>query len=153
MLFHPVYQRDLVDPTVLAWYASSRTYWDWAFVTIMMLVMAPQISQDYMVLTLGAFSFVLAGCLLYGDRRAWIDFAIATLLVGNIVPRDPFSQMMLIDHWSRWSGYEHLLRAEAYQYYGFPLLGLLLLTRAWHRLAHPAHPTTRVTRSGADDSV
>ncbi len=45
-----------------------RAYWDWALVGLMMLVLAPQISQDYMVLTLGAFSFVLAGCMLYGTR-------------------------------------------------------------------------------------
>lgn len=123
----------------------SRTYWDWAFVSIMMLVMAPQISQDYMILTLGAFSFVLAGCLLYGDRRTWIDFGLATLLVGNVVPRGLFSQMVLIDEWTRWSGHEHLLRAEAYQYYGFPLLGLLLLARAWDRLAN--HPVPVETAS------
>ena len=65
----------------------SRTYWDWALISIMMLVLAPQISQDYMVLSLGAFSFVLAGCMLYGTRAAWIEFAIAVLLVGNILPR------------------------------------------------------------------
>jgi hypothetical protein len=118
----------------------SRTYWDWAFVSIMMLVMAPQISQDYMVLTLGAFSFVLAGCLLEGSRRAWIDFALATLLVGNIIPRGAFSQLLLIDPAITWSGYEHLMRAEAYQYYGFPLLGLLLLTRAWSRLGDRPDP-------------
>lgn len=121
----------------------SRTYWDWAFVSVMMLVMAPQISQDYMILSLGAFSFVLAGCLLDGDRRTWLDFALATLLVGNVLPRALFSRLVLIDEWIRWSGYEHLLRAEAYQYYGFPLLGLLLLTRAWDRLAnHPVRIDT-----------
>ena len=70
----------------------SRTYWDWALISIMMLVLAPQISQDYMVLSLGAFSFVLAGCMLFGTRAIWIEFAIAVLLVGNIVPRGVFSR-------------------------------------------------------------
>ena len=95
----------------------------------MMLVLAPQISQDYMVLALVAFSFVLAGCMLYGTRAAWIEFAIAVLLVGNVVPRGVFSRLVLIDPLMAFTGYEHLTRSEAYQYFGFPLLGLLVLAR------------------------
>lgn len=113
------------------------TYWDWTFVGIMMLVMAPQISQDYMVLTLVAFSFVLVACVYEGDRFAWINFGLAVLLVGNVIPRGAFSRLMLVDYAQRWSGYEHLMPPEAYQFYGFPLLGLLLLTRAWWRLSEP----------------
>ncbi len=113
----------------------SRTYWDWALISIMMLALAPQISQDYMVLALGAFSFVLAGCMLYGTRAAWIEFAVAVLLVGNIVPRGLFSRIMLIDPLMTLTGYHHLTRSEAYQYFGFPLLGLLILTHAWLRLS------------------
>ncbi len=114
----------------------SRTYWDWALIGIMMLALAPQISQDYMVLSLGAFSFVLAGCMLYGTRVAWIEFTIAVLLVGNILPRGVFSRIMLIDPLMSLTGYQHLERHEAYQYFGFPLLGLLVLARVWLRLAH-----------------
>lgn len=120
----------------------SRSYWDWALVGIMMLILAPQISQDYMVLTLGAFSFVLAGCLLAGRRAPWVDFALATLLVGNVLPRGLFSRLLLIDPAMQWSGHEHLMRAEAYQYFGFPLLGLLLLTRAWDRLVRTEPPAS-----------
>jgi hypothetical protein len=112
-----------------------RRYWDWALVGIMMLVLAPQISQDYMVLTLVAFSYVLAGCLAARSRAAWIEFAIATLLVGNILPRGAFSRLLLIDPMMAFSGYTHLTRSEAYQYFCFPLIGLLVLTRAWIRLA------------------
>lgn len=113
----------------------SRTFWDWALIALMMLVLAPQISQDYMVLTLGAFSFVLAGCMLYGTRAAWIEFALAVLLVGNVLPRGVFSRLVLIDPLMTVTGYGHLTRSEAYQYFGFPLLGLLLLARAWLRLS------------------
>jgi hypothetical protein len=113
----------------------SRTYWDWALMGVMMLVLAPQISQDYMVLALIAFSFVLAGCMLYGTRAAWIEFAIAVLLVGNLIPRGAFSRLVLIDPLMRFTDYEHLMRSEAYQYFGFPLLGLLILMRAWIRLS------------------
>lgn len=118
----------------------ARTYWDWALVGIMMLVLAPQISQDYMILTLVAFSFVLAGCLFEGDRYTWVNFVLAVLLVGNVLPRGLFSRLLFIDDLTKWSGYEHLMRPEAYQYYGFPLLGLLLLIRAWQRLAARPSP-------------
>jgi hypothetical protein len=110
-----------------------RTFWDLALVGLMMLVLAPQISQDYMVLTLGAFSFVLAGCMLFGTTARWTEFAIAVLLVGNVVPRGLFSRV--IDPLVAITGYEHLTRSEAYQYFGFPLLGLLVLARAWHGLS------------------
>lgn len=113
----------------------TRGYWDWALIGLMMLVLAPQINQDYMVLTLGAFSFVLAACILSGNRAAWIEFAIAVLLVGNVVPRGLFSRFVGIDPIMAYTGYEHLIRSEAYQYFGFPLLGLLALARVWVRLS------------------
>ena len=100
-----------------------------------MLVLAPQISQDYMVLTLVAFSFVLAGCMLYRSRASWMQFAIAVLLVGNVVPRGVFSRLVLIDPIVAATGSAHLTRAEAYQYFGFPLLGLLVLAHAWYGLS------------------
>lgn len=120
----------------------SRSFWDWALIGLMMLVLAPQISQDYMVLGLVAFSYVLAGCMVYGNRALWIQFVIAVLLVGNIVPRGVFSRLMLIDPLMSFTGYEHLMRSEAYQYFGFPLLGLLVLCRVWLRLAGAADAPT-----------
>ena len=120
-------RRTVADP--------SRSFWDWALVAIMMIVLAPQVSQDYMILTLGAFSFVLAGCMLARDRASWIAFAIAVLLVGNLLPRGVFSRLVLIDPLMTLTGYEHLTRSEAYQYFGFPLLGLLVLVWAWKRLS------------------
>ena len=123
-------RRHLPDP--------SRTFWDWALVGLMMLVLAPQISQDYMVLTLGAFSYVLAGCMVHRRRAAWIEFAIAVLLVGNILPRGLFSRLVLIDPLMTLTGYTHLARHEAYQYFGFPLLGLLVLLKCWARLSADA---------------
>jgi hypothetical protein len=113
----------------------NRIYWEWALVAIMMLILAPQISQDYMVLALGAFSYVLAGCMLRGDRRVWIEFAIAVLLVGNVLPRGLFARMIGLGQSVRITGYDHLMPAEAYQYFGFPLLGLLILLRVWSRVA------------------
>lgn len=127
----------------------ARTFWDWALVGAMMLVLAPQISQDYMVLTLGAFSAVLAGCVMYGGAVNWAAFGIGTLLVGNVLPRGLFSQLVLIDPMIQWAGYQHLTRAEAYQYFGFPLLGLLVLVWAWTRVSEmPAHRSVELTNPG-----
>jgi hypothetical protein len=114
----------------------SRTFWDFALVGLMMLVLAPQISQDYMVLTLVAFSYVLAGCMVFGTTATWIQFAVAVLLVGNILPRGLFSRLVLIDPMMTATGYEHLTRSEAYQYFGFPLLGLLVLAHVWIRVSN-----------------
>jgi hypothetical protein len=113
----------------------TRTFWEWALVATMMLVVAPQISHDYMVLALGAFSFVLAACLVGRSAVNWTLFGIAVLLVANIVPRGLFAQLVLIDSLRGWTGYHHLTRSEAYQYFGFPLLGLLALVVAWYRLS------------------
>jgi hypothetical protein len=38
------------------------------------------------------------------------------------------------------TGFDHLTLAEAYQYFGFPLLGLLILLRVWTRLADTPRP-------------
>lgn len=114
---------------------SERLYWEWALVAIMMLILAPQISQDYMVLALGAFSYVLAGCMLRADKWLWAEFAIAVLLVANVLPRGLFARLIGVGAMSRIAGAEHLLPAEAYQYFGFPLLGLLILLHVWTRVA------------------
>jgi hypothetical protein len=115
-------------------------YWEWALMAIMMLVLAPQISQDYMVLTLGAFSYVMAGCLLRRDVSLWMQFTIAVLLVGNVLPRTIFGRLLLVDYGMSAAGHEHLQLAEAYQYFGFPLLGLLVLLRVWSRVADTDAP-------------
>jgi hypothetical protein len=130
-----------------------RTYWDWALVGLMMLVLAPQISQDYMVLTLVAFSYVLAACMIYGGPAAWIEFAVAVLLVANILPRGLFSRLVLIDPIMAWSGYTHLTRAEAYQYFCFPLLGLLVLARLWIRLSDADDAAAEAAPAAASPSA
>lgn len=114
--------------------AVDRWFWEWALVAVMMLILAPQISQDYMVLALGAFSFVLAGCMMRGDRSTYVQFGIAVLLVGNVLPRGLFARMIGLGFTTRFTGYEHLLPAEAYQYFGFPLIGMLILLRVWRRV-------------------
>ena len=128
--------------------AAERLFWEWALVAIMMLILAPQISQDYMVLALGAFSYVLAGCMLRGDRSVWAQYAIAVLLVANVLPRGLFARLIGVGASAQFTGYDHLMLAEAYQYFGFPLLGLLILVRVWNRLADEAAPGLRQPASG-----
>ena len=113
----------------------NRWYWEWALIAIMMLILAPQISQDYMVLALGAFSYVLAGCMLRAGAWLWAEYVVAMVLVGNVLPRGLFARLIGIGPLSRFAGHQHLLPAEAYQYFGFPLLGLLILLHVWTRLA------------------
>ena len=79
-------------------------------------------------------------------RKAMV---LGTLLVGNVLPRGLFSQLVLIDPMIQWAGYQHLTRAEAYQYFGFPLLGLLVLVWAWTRVSEmPAHRSVDLTNPG-----
>jgi hypothetical protein len=114
---------------------AERMYFEWALVAIMMLMLAPQISQDYMVLALGAFSYVLAACLLRADGWLWAQYIAAVLLVANVVPRGLFARLVFADVGARAAGYQHLTVAEAYQYFGFPLIGLVLLLRVWSRVS------------------
>jgi hypothetical protein len=121
---------------------SAGIVWEWGFLAAMMLVLAPQVSHDYMVLTLGAFSVALAACLTAPTLAGWFDFAMATLLVANVVPRALLSRGVMIDTIIRVAGYSHLTRAEAFQYFGFPLLGLLFLVRLLMRV-EPHPPAAR----------
>lgn len=124
------------------WSRASQTLWDFAFIGAMMLVLAPQGSQDYMVLTLAAFSFSLTACASMRVRKMWVSFTLALLLVANIAPRGLFSRALLIDPIMRITGYTHLTRAEAYQYFGFPLLGLLLLVSTLVRIREVDGPSS-----------
>ena len=114
---------------------TDRLYWEWALVAIMMLLLAPQISHDYMILTLGAFSYVMAGCFVRRQRSLWVAFVIAVLLVGNVVPRGLFGRIVLADRLAPLIGGDHLLVAEAYQYFGFPLIGLIVLLMVWSKVS------------------
>ena len=117
----------------------SRVLWEWSFVTVMMLIVAPQTAIDYEMLALVAFSFVLvAGLVLPPARRdaaMWACYAAAVLLVGNIVPRSLVVRASLVTVLMNWSGYTHLKPLEGYSYYGYPLLGMLLMTAALMRLS------------------
>jgi hypothetical protein len=51
----------------------------------------------------------------------------AIFLVANIVPRTLVAKVLFIEAINRYTMYGQLSPTEGFQYYGFPLLGLLLL--------------------------
>jgi len=110
--------------------------WEWAFVSVMMLVLSPQTAFEYTVLALPAFSLVAAALtldpVLRRRRSVWLTFGPALLLVANLVPRQCLNWLLQgpIDALLRWSGNGHFNRSEGYQYFGFPLVGLLALIAA-----------------------
>ena len=54
--------------------------------------------------------------------------------LGVLLPRQALNTLTFVNALSRYSGYSHLSPSEAYQFFCFPLLGLLLLTAALWRL-------------------
>jgi hypothetical protein len=104
--------------------------WCWAITASFMLILPPQSAFHYMVLALPAISFaVVCAIQEWSPGRYWrVAFACgAVLLVANIAPRTVINRVLGMDLLREWSGYTHLTGSEAYQYFGLPLLGMLLL--------------------------
>ena len=122
----------------LRWRAETRTIWDWSFITLMMLVLAPQTGIDYQTLALIAFSFVLVAALalpeLRRDRLLLVTYAGAIVLVANIVPRSVIVRLSGVSRVLAWNHYTHLTPLEGFSYYGYPLLGLILMAVALMRV-------------------
>ncbi len=100
---------------------------------------------EYATLALGAVSDALVA-IVSGrrwDRITGATFLTSLLLLGGIVPRQWLNRLTMIDLLNRWTGYVHLAPSEAYQYYGFPMVGLALLVVAIWRL-QPARDRSRV---------
>lgn len=103
--------------------------WGWSWLSAMAMLLAPAIAFEYMTLSLLAFSAVLAAFVvdpeLRRHRLALICFGVAVFLVANIVPRQMINHLLPIAAITRLGGTTHLTLSEAYQYYGFPFLGML----------------------------
>ncbi len=56
-----------------------------------------------------------------------MSFAGAVFLVANVVPRSIVARMLFIDRINRMNMIGQLSPVEGFQYYGFPLAGLVLL--------------------------
>jgi hypothetical protein len=107
-----------------------RIGWEWALFTAMMLILSPSTAFEYTTLALGAFSYALVK-LVSDPRRyrpvAWAAFAAAVFLIANIIPRSAVARLLFIEQINRITMYGQLSPTEGFQYYGFPLLGLILL--------------------------
>lgn len=108
---------------------SQRLFFEWSLVSVMLLILSPQTAFEYCTLALGAFSYVLVR-LVSTRRPGWpavMSFAGAVFLVANVVPRSIVARMLFIDRINRMNMIGQLSPVEGFQYYGFPLAGLVLL--------------------------
>lgn len=105
--------------------------WAWALAGAVMFVVSPLLAYEYSVLVLPAFSIAAAMVIaIRPDRKRMVAaaiFALALFLVGNVVPRQLVQKIIPMAAVIRWSGYTHLKPTEAYYYFGFPMLGVMLL--------------------------
>jgi hypothetical protein len=114
-----------------------QTVWEWSLVAVALLILSPQTAFEYTTLGLGALSFVFVRLIRRPTRIAALFFGAAAFFLGAIVPRSVLNRLTAIDLINRWTGYTHLTPSEAYQYYGFPLLGLVLLVAVLWMLRSP----------------
>jgi hypothetical protein len=109
--------------------------WEWSLLTVAMLILSPNTTFEYATLALGAISYALVRLVSLGSRRGtWLYLGGAMFFLGVLLPRQVLNRLTLVSALSRSSGYTHLTPSEAYQYYCFPLLGLLLLAVAIWRI-------------------
>ena len=116
---------------------TERLIWEWSLVSVVMLLVSPNTTFEYATLALGAMSYALVR--IVGSesplrRTGTWDFVAAMLLLGVLLPRQVLNRLTFIDTLNRLTGYTHLTASEAYQFYCFPLFGLMLLTAALWRL-------------------
>ena len=104
-----------------------------------MLIVSPNTTFEYATLALGAISYAVArmsGAEPYAEphARTWAYLGASMFFLGVLLPRQVLNAVTFVGALSRYNGYSHLSPSEAYQFYCFPLLGLLLLTAALWRL-------------------
>ena len=141
-----------------------RTLWEWSFLVVALLILSPNTTFEYATLALGAMSYVfvrLVSAASYGEPRlrTSIGFGAAIVLLGALLPRQLLNRVTFVSAINQWTGYRHLTTSEAYQYYCFPLAGLLLLAATiwWLRptelLAVPSNREKTRERPGFVRSV
>jgi hypothetical protein len=123
--------------------------WEWSLVAPAMLILSPNATFEYATLVLGAISYALVRLVsspvpIESRARTWWCLSGAMFLLGAVLPRQVLNRVTFVDVINRWTGYYHLSPSEAYQYYCFPLVGLILLVAALWRL----RPLTSVPLSG-----
>jgi hypothetical protein len=63
-----------------------------------------------------------------------VSYGGALVLVANIVPRSAVVRISGVGWLLRLNHYTHLTTLEGYSYYGYPLLGMLLLVVTFLRM-------------------
>jgi Glycosyltransferase family 87 len=116
-----------------------RTLWEWSTLAVIILIFSPNTTFEYITIALGAVSYAFVRIVLNEDheRRPFatrLSFLLSLFLIGGLVPRQWLNRLAMIDRMRPWTGTMHLSASEAYQYYGFPLVGLVLLTFTLWRL-------------------
>jgi hypothetical protein len=113
--------------------------WEWSLATVALLVISPNTTFEYAALALGAVAYGLVR--IVGDEpfreprgRTRLYLVGAMFFLGVLLPRQLLNQLTFVTALNRLTGYTHLNPSEAYQFYCFPLLGLLLLAAAIWRL-------------------
>src|SRR5262245_27849840 len=115
-----------------------------SLLAVVVLVVAPNTTVDYSTLALGAISYAVAAAWIDSDAPGTRVLLIGALtLVGGVVPRAWLNRIVMVDAINRWTGYTHFTPSEAYQFYEFPLIGLLLLAIAVWRLGRATAGSTR----------
>ena len=119
--------------------ASETILWEWSLTAVAMLILSPNTTFEYATLVLGSISYALVRLVgspprVEADPRTWGYLGGAMFLLGVLLPRQVLNRLTFVNTLNRWTGYTHLTPSEAYQYYCFPLLGLLLLVAALWRL-------------------
>jgi len=106
-----------------------RTIGEWSMLAVVLLMLSPNTIFEYVTLALGAISYAFVRLALAGRRNmsTWFLFVASLFLLGGLVPRTLLSRLTLVAVINDWTGNVHLTPSEAYQYYCFPLAGLLLL--------------------------
>jgi hypothetical protein len=113
-----------------------RTLWEWSGLAVVILILSPNTIFEYATVALGAISYVLVRLVAEPRRPVadWLIYIVSLLLLGGLIPRQWLNRLTMIDVLNRWTGLTHLMPSEAYQYYCFPLAGLMLLLLTIWRL-------------------
>jgi hypothetical protein len=113
-----------------------RSLWEWSVLAVVILIFSPNTTFEYITIALGAVSYAFVGIVLGARERfgTWLLFAASLFLLGGLVPRQWLNRLTMVDLLKQWTGGVHLSASEAYQYYCFPLAGLILLTLTLWRM-------------------
>jgi hypothetical protein len=110
-------------------HSRDKTLKEWSLLAVALLILSPNTIFEYTTLALGALSYAFVRIALAERRNtgSWALFVASLFLLGGVAPRPLLNRLTMIAALNEWTGNVHLTPSEAYQYYCFPLVGLVLL--------------------------